>query len=68
MSKKLIVDIRRHGPLAARTGAITSTDVYERVERPTERSREFWDAITRAGNIAISGVETHMKEWGRWRT
>jgi len=61
----LKVDIRRHGPLARRSGAVTSTDVYERLERPTGRSREFQDALTRASG-AISGVPTHMKEQGRW--
>ena len=64
----LKVDIRRHGPLEVRTGVNTSNDVLERDERPTGRSREFRDAITRAGNVVISGIPTHMKEWGRWRT
>ena len=68
MQKKLKVDIRRKGPLAARTGAITSTDVYERAEYPVERSREFTDALMRAGNVATTGIPTHMKEWGRWRS
>jgi hypothetical protein len=66
--KPLKVDIRRKGPLARRSGAITFTDVYERDERPTGRSREFRDAITRAGDYAIAGIPTHMKEWGRWRS
>lgn len=66
MQKKLKVYIRRKGPLAARTGSITSNDVYERDERPAGRSREFRDAMTRV-NGAISGIPTHMKEWGRWR-
>jgi len=64
----LKVDIRRHGPLRARTGAVTSTDVYERDERLVGRSREFTDALMRAGDAAIAGIPTHMKEWGRWRT
>ena len=67
MEKKLKVDIRRKGPLAARTGAITSTDVYEHDERPAGRSREFTDALMRAGDKVIAGIPTHMKEWGRWR-
>jgi len=66
VEKKLKVDIRRKGPLARRSGAITSTDVYERDERPTGRYREFRDALTRAGDYAIAGIPTHMKEWGRW--
>jgi len=68
VEKRLKVDIRRKGPLAARTGAITSTDVYERDARPVGRSREFTDALMRAGDSAIAGIPTHMKEWGRWRT
>jgi len=40
--------------------------VYERDERPTGRSREFRDALTRAGDYAIAGIPTHLKEWGRW--
>ena len=64
--KSMKVDIRRHGPLAARTGAITSTDVYERLERPVGRSREFRDALMRVSGRVIPGVPTHMKEWDRW--
>jgi hypothetical protein len=64
----LKIDVRRKGPLARRSGAITSTDVYEHDERPVGRSREFRDALTRAGDYAIAGIPTHMKEWNRWRT
>jgi hypothetical protein len=64
--KSLKVDIRRKGPLARRSGAITPNDVYERDERPTGRSREFRDALTRAGDYAIAGMPTHMKAWDRW--
>jgi hypothetical protein len=66
--KSLKVDIRRKGHLARRSKVITSTDEYERDERPTGRSREFRDALTRAGNYAISGIPTHLTEWGRWQT
>lgn len=68
MQKKLKVDIRRNGPLARRSGAVTSNDVYERDERPTGRSREFRDALMRVGDSAIAGIPTHMKEWNRWRS
>ena len=64
--KTVKVDIRRHGLLAARTGAVTSTDPYERLERPVGRSREFFDALMRVSGHVIPGVPTHMKEWGRW--
>lgn len=62
----LKVDIRRKGPLARRSGAITSTDVYERGEYLVGRSKEFRDALTRATGPVITGIPTHMKEWGRW--
>jgi hypothetical protein len=62
----LKVDIRPHGPLKARTGVNTSTDPYERDERPVGRSREFFDAIMRVSAPVISGIPTHMKEQGRW--
>jgi len=68
VEKKLKVDIRRHGPLARRTGAITSTDTYELAGRPMGRSREFSDAIMRVGATPVSGIPTHMKEWGRWNS
>lgn len=60
------VDIRRHGRLRELTGATTSTDTYEALERPMGRSREFWDAIMRVSAPVVSGVPTHMKEQGRW--
>jgi hypothetical protein len=65
--EKLNVDIRPKNRLRDLTGVATSTDKYERDERPVGRSREFTDALMRAGNNAISGIPTHMKEWGRWR-
>jgi hypothetical protein len=68
VQKKLKVDIRHKGPLARRSGAVTSTDAYERDERPAGRSREFRDALMRVGDSAIAGIPTHMKEWNRWRT
>ena len=61
----LKVDVRRHGPLAERSGAVTTTDKFERDERPVSRSMAFWDALTRASG-AVSGIPTHMKEQGRW--
>jgi len=64
----LKVDIRRKNGLRALKGATTSTDPYERDERPVGRSREFTDALLRSGDSVISGIPTHMKEWGRWRT
>jgi len=66
VENELKVDIRRKGPLAARTGAITSTDVYERLERPVGRSKEFFDALMRVYAPVVSGIPTHMKEQGRW--
>jgi hypothetical protein len=68
VEKSLKVDIRRHGPLARRTGAVTSTDTYERLERPVGRSREFWDAIMRVSATPVAGIPTHMKEQGRWNS
>jgi hypothetical protein len=61
----LKVDVRRHGPIAKSSGAVTTTDKFERDERPVSRSVAFWDALTRASG-AISGIPTHMKAWGRW--
>jgi len=66
VEQNLKVDIRPHGPLKARTGVSTSTDPYERDERPVGRSREFFDAIMRVSAPVISGIPTHMKEQGRW--
>lgn len=66
--KKIKVDIRRKGPLARRTGAITSTDVYEQQGLSMDRSRAFWDALTRAYGPVVPGIPTHMKEWGRWES
>jgi hypothetical protein len=63
----LKIDIRRNGPLAKRSGAITSTDVYERTNYPVARSSEFTDALTRAVGPTVPGIPTHMKEWGRWQ-
>lgn len=60
------VDVRRHGPLRARSGATTAMDTYERLGRPGGRSREFWDAIMRVSAPAVPGVPTEMKEQGRW--
>jgi hypothetical protein len=60
------INIRRNGPLAKRSGAITSTDVYERGEYTTDRSRAFTDALTRAVGAAPA-VPTHLKEQGRWQ-
>lgn len=62
----LKVDIRRHGPLARRTGSITPNDVFERDLRPVGRSREFSDALKRVQGPVISGTPTHMKAWLRW--
>ena len=64
---KLEINIRRKGPLAKRSGAITATDVYERAEYPAERTREFTDALKRVITPSTSGVPTHMKDQGRWR-
>jgi hypothetical protein len=64
--KLVKADIRRHRRLAGLKDAVTSTDPYERLERPVGRSREFWDAITRVSAPVVSGVPTHMKEQGRW--
>jgi hypothetical protein len=61
----LQVDIRRHGPLQARTDAITQDDLLEQLERPTGRTREFRDAITRV-NGALPGVPTLATQWGRY--
>lgn len=61
----LQVDIRRHGPLQARTDAITQDDLLERLERPAGRTREFRDAITRADG-ALPGVPTLVTQWGRY--
>lgn len=63
--QKRKVDIRRYGPLAKLSGAITSTDVYEREGVSADRSRSFRDALTRASGAA-PGVPIHAKEWGRW--
>lgn len=60
------VDVRRVGPLAKRTGAITSMDVYERQGIPAGRTREFRDALTRAGDKALPGIPMLAKEWGWW--
>lgn len=62
---QLQVDVRQHGPLARRTDAITQEDVFERLLRPTSRSREFRDAITRVDG-ALPGIPMQAKEWGRW--
>jgi len=61
----LKVNVRRHGPLATSSGAVTTTDKFERNERPVSRSRAFRDALTRASG-AVSGIPMHMKGWGRW--
>lgn len=61
----LKVDIRRHGPLAKRTGAVTAYDVYEKAEYRAGRDREFRDALTRATG-ATPGVVTSTMQWGRW--
>jgi len=62
---RLQVDIRRHGPLAKSTKAITAYDVYEKGTYPTGRDREFRDAITRADGSA-PGVLTSALQQGRW--
>jgi hypothetical protein len=63
---KLKIDIRRNGPLARRSGAITAYDVYERADYPTSRSREFRDALTRSSDTPTPGVLTSALQWGRW--
>ncbi len=60
------VDIRRTGPLAKRSGAVTPMDVFERQGVPAGRSREFRDALTRAGDFAVPGIPFLAKEWGWW--
>lgn len=62
----LKVDIRRHSPLAKRSGAVTAYDVYERADYPTGRDREFRDALTRASSTPTPGVLTSTLQWGRW--
>lgn len=62
------IDIRRKGPLAKRSGAITSNDSLERADYPASGSRQFTDSIKRVTKPATTGVATHMKEQGRWRT
>lgn len=64
--KKRKVDIRQHGPLAKRTGAITAYDVYERADYPASRDREFRDALTRTSSNPVPGVLTSAMQWGRW--
>ena len=61
--KKAVVDIRRHGPLRKRSGVTTAMDVFERDGMPTARTREFRDALTRAGNVAVPGIPFQAKEW-----
>lgn len=61
----LQVDVRQHGPLAERTDAITQEDVFERLQYPVARTREFRDAITRADG-ALPGIPMLAKEWGRY--
>jgi hypothetical protein len=63
MAEPLAVDIRQHGPLQARTDAITQDDVFERLEYPAGRTREFRDAITRADG-ALPGIPTLEKQLG----
>lgn len=64
---KLKIKIRRDGPLDKSSGAVTTTDVYEKADYPAERTREFTDALTRAIGPVTPGIPTHMKEQGRWQ-
>lgn len=66
MRKSLKINVRRDSELARRSGAVTSTDTYERADYVAGRGREFRDAITRASSTPLPGVPTHAMAWNRW--
>ena len=63
---ELQVDIRRHGPLAQRSGAITHNDKQERAYCYCDASREFRDAVTKVTAPTAPAMPTLAMEWGRW--
>ena len=67
MPKRLAISVRRDSALAQQTGAITSNDSYEKAEYHASRSREFRDALTKAGWMPSEpGLPTHTLQWSRW--
>lgn len=60
------VDIRRHGPLAERSGVVTTNDPAEDAGIPLSRTREFRDELTKATGPSTQLIPTQIIAWRGW--